>query len=77
MSDKVLIYRKELLLELFGRQVRLLPITEMYQDMASFVMDLEDADIDFHKLANSNDADFIHDVFGMGRDDEHWVARNS
>ena len=54
-----------------------MPITEMYQDMASFVMDLEDADIDFHKLANSNDADFIHDVFGMGRDDEHWVARNS
>ena len=68
---------KEQLLELFGRQVRLMPITEMYQDMTSFVMDLEDADINLDKLANSNDADFIHDVFGMGRDDEHWVARNS
>ena len=68
---------KEQLLELFGRQVRLMPITEMYQDMTSFVMDLEDADINLDKLANSNDADFIHDVAGMGRDDEHWVARNS
>ena len=68
---------KEQLLDLFGRQVRLMPITEMYQDMTSFVMDLEDADINLDKLANSNDADFIHDVFGMGRDDEHWVARNS
>lgn len=68
---------KEQLLELFGRQVRLMPITEMYQDMTSFVMDLEDADINLDKLANSNDADFIHDVGGMGRDDEHWVARNS
>ena len=68
---------KEQLLELFGRQVRLMPITEMYQDMTSFVMDLEDADINLDKLANSNDADFIHDVVGMGRDDEHWVARNS
>ena len=68
---------KEQLLDLFGRQVRLMPITEMYQDMASFVMDLKDADINLDKLANSNDADFIHDVSGMGRDDEHWVARNS
>ena len=77
MSDKVLIYRKEVLLDLFGRQVRLMPITEMYQDMTSFVMDLEDADIDLDKLSSSNDADFIHDMLGMGRNDEHWVARNS
>ena len=68
---------KEQLLELFGRQVRLMPITEMYQDMFSFLRDLEDAGIDLNKLYHSNDADFIHDVVGMGRDDEHWVARNS
>jgi len=62
---------------LFGRQIRLLPITEMYSDLKSFILDMQSVNIDLDKLLNSSDQDFIHDVAQMQDSDDHWIARNS